>query len=93
MEPVNPQNCYSNIKDNPRHCSKAYETLYIQQKVYDLGVYLWPALAKINREQRFILVQTTMQDFNRIRELIVIANKKYTKKKYSARVGYSGGCI
>jgi len=81
MGPENSQKrYYSNIKDNPRHCSKAYEKLYLQQKVYDLGAYLWPALAKINREQRFILVQTTMQDFNRIRELIVIANKKYTKK-------------
>lgn len=69
-----------NIKDNPRHHGDAYEKLYIQQKVYDLGAYLWPALAKINREQRFVLVQSTMQDFNRMRELILIANKKYTKK-------------
>lgn len=71
---------YVNIKDNPRHQGEAYEKLYIQQKVYDLGVYLWPVLAKVNREHRFILVQTTMHDFNKMRELIVIANKKYTKK-------------
>ena len=78
--PATRKRMHVNLKDNPRHQSEAYEKLYIQQKVYDLGVYLWPALAKINREQRFILVQTTMQDYNRMRELIIIANKKYTKK-------------
>lgn len=78
--PATRKRYHTNLQDNPRHCSEAYEKLYIQQKVYDLGAYLWPALAKINREQRFVLVQTTMQDFNRMRELIIIANKKYTKK-------------
>ena len=67
-------------KNGHRHFSKAYEKLFIQQKVYDLGLYLWPALGKINKEQRFVIVQTLMQEFNEIKKLVFVANKKYSKK-------------
>ncbi len=67
-------------KNGHRHFSKAYEKLFIQQKVYDLGLYLWPALGKINKEQRFVIVQTLMQEVNEIKKLVFVANKKYSKK-------------
>ena len=67
-------------QNSHRHFGKAYERLFIQQKVYDLGLYLWPVLGKMNKEQRFVIVQTLMQEFNSIKKLIFVANKKYTKK-------------
>jgi len=38
-------------QNSHRHFGKAYERLFIQQKVYDLGLYLWPVLGKMNKEQ------------------------------------------
>ena len=63
-----------------RHFDKAYEELYIQQRVYDMGLELWPVLANFPREQRFILAQSMRETYNHIRRLIFRANKKYTKK-------------
>ena len=63
-----------------RHFDKAYEELYIQQRVYDMGLELWPVLANFPREQRFILAQSMRETYNHIRRLIFRAHKKYIKK-------------
>lgn len=54
--------------------------LIIQQKVYDMILYGYPALEQFPKSQKFSLAQDIKKCMDRIMRLIIAANKKYTKK-------------
>ena len=68
-----------------RHFDKAYEELYIQQRVYDMGLELWPVLANFPREQRFILAQSKK---DLLRELDVEIGAFKTDLRWANDLGY-----
>lgn len=54
--------------------------LVIQQKVYDMILYGYPALEQFPKSQKFSLAQDIKKCMDHIMRLVVTANKKYTKK-------------
>lgn len=54
--------------------------LQIQQKIYDMILYAYPALEQMPKSQKFSLSQDMKHCMNRIMQLTISANKKYTKR-------------
>ncbi len=59
---------------------KDTEELIIQQKVYDMILYAYPAIEQFPKSQKFSLAQDMKKNMNQIMRLVITANKKYTKK-------------
>lgn len=53
---------------------------FLQQKVYDMILYAYPALEQMPKSQKFSLAQDIKRCMDKIMRLIITANKKYTKK-------------
>ena len=56
------------------------EELIIQQKVYDMIMYAYPAIEQFPKAQKFSLAQDMKRCLDNIMRYIIAANKKYTKK-------------
>ena len=54
--------------------------LQVQQKVYDMILYAYPALEQMPKSQKFSLAQDIKKCMDKILRLVITANKKYTKK-------------
>ena len=52
----------------------------IQQRIYDMILYAYPALEQMPKAQKFSLAQDMKHSMDRIMRLTITANKKYTKK-------------
>ena len=67
------------------------EELIIQQKVYDMIMYAYPAIEQFPKAQKFSLAQDMKRCLDNIMRYIIAANKKYTKKNHIAGIGYWSG--
>ena len=56
------------------------EELIIQQKIYDMIMYAYPALEQFPKSQKFSLAQDMKKCLDEIMRYTIMANKKYTKK-------------
>lgn len=56
------------------------EDLQIQQKIYDMILYGYPALEQMPKSQKFSLAQDIKHCMDKIMRLTISANKKYTKR-------------
>lgn len=56
------------------------EELIIQQKVYDMIMYAYPAVEQFPKSQKFSLAQDMKKCLDNIMRYVIAANKKYTKK-------------
>ena len=56
------------------------EQLQIQQRVYDMILYAYPALDQFPKSQKFSLAQDIKSSMDKVLHLVITANKKYTKK-------------
>ena len=54
--------------------------LMIQQRIYDMILYAYPALEQMPKSQKFSLAADMKHCMDRIMRLTITANKKYTKK-------------
>ena len=54
--------------------------LLIQQKIYDMILYAYPALEQMPKSQKFSLAQDMKHCMDKIMRLTISANKKYTKR-------------
>ena len=54
--------------------------LQVQQRVYDMMLYAYPALEQFPKSQKFSLAQDMKHCMDKIIRLVITANKKYTKK-------------
>ncbi len=54
--------------------------LLVQQRVYDMILYAYPALEQFPKSQKFSLAQDIKKCLDKIIRLVITANKKYTKK-------------
>ena len=54
--------------------------LQVQQRVYDMMLYAYPALEQFPKSQKFSLAQDMKHCMDRIMRLTISANKKYTKR-------------
>ena len=54
--------------------------LMIQQRIYDMILYAYPALEQMPKSQKFSLAADMKRCMDRIMRLTITANKKYTKK-------------
>lgn len=59
---------------------KVKEDLHIQQKIYDMILYAYPALEQMPKSQKFSLAQDMKHCMDKIMRLTISANKKYTKR-------------
>lgn len=59
---------------------KIKQDLVIQQKVYDMIMYAYPAIEQFPKSQKFSLAQDMKKCLDSIMRLVIMANKKYTKK-------------
>ncbi len=60
--------------------AKVKKDLLIQQKIYDMILYAYPALEQMPKSQKFSLAQDMKHCMDRIMRLTISANKKYTKR-------------
>ena len=56
------------------------QKLQVQQRVYDMMLYAYPALEQFPKSQKFSLAQDMKHCMDKIIRLVITANKKYTKK-------------
>jgi len=56
------------------------QDLKIQQKVYDMILYAYPALEQFPKSQKFSLAQDIKRCMDEVLRLVIMANKKYTQK-------------
>lgn len=54
--------------------------LLIQQRIYDMILYAYPALEQMPKSQKFSLAQDMKHCMDKIMRLTISANKKYTKR-------------
>ena len=54
--------------------------LIIQQKIYDMIMYAYPAIEQFPKSQKFSLAADMKKCLDAIMRLTITANKKYTKK-------------
>ena len=54
--------------------------LQVQQRVYDMMLYAYPALEQFPKSQKFSLAQDMKHCMDKIIRLVITVNKKYTKK-------------
>ena len=54
--------------------------LQVQQRIYDMILYGYPALEQFPRSQKFSLAQDIKRCMDQIMRLTITANKKYTKR-------------
>ena len=52
----------------------------VQQKIYDMILYAYPALEQMPKAQKFSLAQDMKHCMDKIMRLTISANKKYTKR-------------
>lgn len=64
----------------PEELVRQKEDLLIQQKIYDMILYAYPALEQMPKSQKFSLAQDMKHCMDRIMRLTIAANKKYTKR-------------
>lgn len=60
--------------------AKVKKDLLIQQRIYDMILYAYPALEQMPKSQKFSLAQDMKHCMNTIMRLTISANKKYTKR-------------
>ena len=60
--------------------TKEPKELIIQQKVYDMIMYGYPALDQFPKSQKFSLAADIKKCMDTVMRLVITANKKYTKK-------------
>ena len=60
--------------------AKVKKDLLIQQKIYDMILYAYPALEQMPKSQKSSLAQDMKHCMDRIMRLTISANKKYTKR-------------
>ncbi|MPM29144.1 hypothetical protein SDC9_75684 [bioreactor metagenome] len=53
---------------------------HVQQRIYDMILYGYPALEQMPKSQKFSLAQDIKHCMDKIMRLCIAANKKYTKK-------------
>ena len=56
------------------------QKLQVQQRVYDMMLYAYPALEQFPKSQKFSLAQDMKHCMDKIIRLVITVNKKYTKK-------------
>lgn len=56
------------------------EDFHIQQRVYDMILYAYPALEQFPKSQKFSLAQDIKLCMDKVLRLVIAANKKYTKR-------------
>ena len=61
-------------------CLRSKPKLQVQQRVYDMMLYAYPALEQFPKSQKFSLAQDMKHCMDKIIRLVITANKKYTKK-------------
>lgn len=59
---------------------KVKRDLLVQQKIYDMILYAYPALEQMPKSQKFSLAQDMKHCMDKIMRLTISANKKYTKR-------------
>ena len=59
---------------------KVKRDLLVQQKIYDMILYAYPALEQMPKAQKFSLAQDMKHCMDKIMRLTISANKKYTKR-------------
>ena len=59
---------------------KIKEDLHVQQRIYDMILYAYPALEQMPKSQKFSLAQDMKHCMDKIMRLTISANKKYTKR-------------
>ena len=59
---------------------KVKKDLLVQQKIYDMILYAYPALEQMPKSQKFSLAQDMKHCMDKIMRLTIAANKKYTKR-------------
>ena len=59
---------------------KGKDELIIQQKIYDMIMYAYPAIEQFPKSQKFSLAADMKKCLDSIMRLTITANKKYTKK-------------
>ena len=59
---------------------KVKKDLLVQQKIYDMILYAYPALEQMPKSQKFSLAQDMKHCMDQIMRLTIAANKKYTKR-------------
>ena len=59
---------------------KIKRDLLVQQKIYDMILYAYPALEQMPKAQKFSLAQDMKHCMDKIMRLTISANKKYTKR-------------
>ena len=59
---------------------KVKRDLLVQQKIYDMILYAYPALEQMPKAQKFSLAQDMKHCIDKIMRLTISANKKYTKR-------------
>ncbi len=59
---------------------KVKEDWHVQQKIYDMILYAYPALEQMPKSQKFSLAQDMKHCMDKIMRLTIAANKKYTKR-------------
>lgn len=53
---------------------------HVQQRIYDMILYGYPALEQMPKSQKFSLAQDMKHSMDKVMRLCITANKKYTKK-------------
>lgn len=71
---------WGNEMTDSNETKKGKEPLIIQQKVYDMIMYAYPAIEQFPKSQKFSLAQDMKKCLDAIMRYVIAANKKYTKK-------------
>ena len=67
-------------QEEPAEPTVKKKDLLIQQRIYDMILYGYPALEQMPKSQKFSLAQDIKHCMDRIMRLTITANKKYTKR-------------
>ncbi len=67
-------------QEEPAEPTVKKKDLLIQQRIYDMVLYGYPALEQMPKSQKFSLAQDIKHCMDRIMRLTITANKKYTKR-------------
>ena len=80
MEEQEEQQTFEDTTEEAPGKKPSFKELQIQQKVYDMLLYAYPALEQFPKSQKFSLAADIKMSMDSILRLVISANKKYTKK-------------
>jgi len=83
----------SDINNATTDNKKEPQELIIQQKVYDMIMYGYPALDQFPKSQKFSLAADIKKCMDNVMRLIITANKKYTKKTTLQELDIEVACL